>query len=203
MKITKTPAFISAISLAVFAIVGSALVAFTFDQTEPQIAENEKQAVLNGLYTLVPKETFNNDILNDFIDIESTTLNAKSIRIYRARNDNQPIALIFSPVIAKGYNGSIRLIVAVLNDESLGGARVLSHRETPGLGDKIEASRSDWILNFNNKSLTNPSLVKWKVKKDGGDFDQFTGATITPRGIVKAIKETLIYTQKHQEKLYE
>jgi electron transport complex protein RnfG len=81
--------------------------------------------------------------------------------------------------------------------------RVLSHKETPGLGDKIEASRSDWIHSFDDKSLGDPPLEAWKVKRDGGIFDQFTGATITPRSIVKAVKNTLIYVQEHRDDLYD
>jgi electron transport complex protein RnfG len=105
-------------------------------------------------------------------------------------------------VVPDGYSGPIKLLVAVNYDGTLGGVRVISHKETPGLGDKIEESRSDWVLGFNGKSLTDPLLEKWKVKRDGGIFDQFTGATITPRSIVSAVKHTLLYERDHRDALY-
>jgi len=92
--------------------------------------------------------------------------------------------------------------VAVLADGTLGGVRVVAHKETPGLGDKIEVEKGDWIHSFAGKSISNPDISRWKVKRDGGDFDQFSGATITPRAIVKAVKNTLLYYQEHSQELY-
>jgi len=114
-----------------------------------------------------------------------------------------PVAAVFAPVAPDGYNGNIRLLVAVRLDGTLAGVRVLAHRETPGLGDNIEAERSDWILGFSGKSLQDPKADSWKVQRDGGVFDQFTGATITPRAVVKAVKNTLLYYQEHGQKLFE
>jgi electron transport complex protein RnfG len=105
-------------------------------------------------------------------------------------------------VVPNGYSGPIKLLVAVRTDGTLGGVRVVAHKETPGLGDKVEESRSDWILSFNDKSLSKPALAGWKVKKDGGQFDQFTGATITPRAIVSGVKNTLLYFQEHGKALF-
>ena len=106
-------------------------------------------------------------------------------------------------VAPDGYNGSIRLLVAINLDSTLAGVRVVQHRETPGLGDAIDAQRSDWILGFDGKSLTTPPRKDWKVKRDGGDFDQFTGATITPRAVVKAVKKALLYFQANGHGLFE
>jgi Na+-translocating ferredoxin:NAD+ oxidoreductase subunit G len=106
-------------------------------------------------------------------------------------------------VVPDGYAGPIQLLVSVLRDGTVGGVRVLFHHETPGLGDKIEERKSDWVLSFDGKSLSNPTLEGWAVKRDGGEFDQFTGATITPRAIVQAVKNTLIYVQQQGDALFE
>lgn len=202
IKLIKTPAAISAFILAVFAMLGTALVALTFNQTAEQIKENERAVVLREIHKLVSVDSFDNDLLSDYKDIQVPALSSKPIRVYRARRHQQPVAVVFSPVLASGYNGSIRLIIAVMENAQLGGVRVLSHRETPGLGDKIEESRSNWILGFTGKSLTNPDEKQWKVKKDGGVYDQFTGATVTPRGIVEAVRRTLRYYQQEKTQLF-
>ncbi|MBE9559884.1 MAG: electron transport complex subunit RsxG, partial [Proteobacteria bacterium] len=121
---------------------------------------------------------------------------------YRARKNSQNVAVVFTSVAPNGYNGSIRLLVGINADGSLSGVRVVKHRETPGLGDVVEISRSDWILGFDNKSLSDPDTRGWKVKRDGGVFDQFTGATITPRAVVKAVHNALLYFDKNQGMLF-
>ena len=129
-------------------------------------------------------------------------LGADNTLVYLGRKDLQPVAAVFTPIVPDGYSGPIKLLVAVRTDGSLGGVRVVSHKETPGLGDKVEERKSDWVYGFRDKSLENPPLDRWKVKRDGGDFDQFTGATITPRSIVNAVKNTLIYYRNHGKNLY-
>jgi electron transport complex protein RnfG len=114
----------------------------------------------------------------------------------------QPVAAIFTSVAPDGYSGNIKLLVGILHNGVLAGVRVISHKETPGLGDAIEADRSNWILSFNEKSLQNPPLKQWGVKKDGGFFDSFTGATITPRAVVNAVKNTLLYFQENREMIF-
>jgi electron transport complex protein RnfG len=112
------------------------------------------------------------------------------------------VALVIAAVAPDGYSGSIRLLVGINRDGSLAGVRTLAHRETPGLGDRIEAQRDDWILGFAGKSLDRPALQAWRVKRDGGVFDQFTGATITPRAVVRAVKNSLIYYRDNREALF-
>lgn len=182
-------------ALAVFAIIASALVALTFTLTEDKIAENERVALLKNLHELVPPQLHNNDLYQDTIQLDIPSLNYrnKTVSVYRARIDSIPTFAIFSVTAPDGYNGAINLLIAINIDESLAGVRVVSHRETPGLGDSIEIKRSDWIRAFEGKSLNNPTRNHWAVKKDGGDFDQLTGATITPRAIVKITKKTLEY----------
>jgi electron transport complex protein RnfG len=194
----------TAILLMLFAAAGAGLVGLTHDNTAEIIRHNEQLTLLRKLNTLVPAEKYDNDLLHDTISIPADDLlgtNQASI-VYRARKQDQAVAVVLSPVAPGGYNGSIELLVGIYADGSLAGVRVVKHRETPGLGDAVEASRSDWILGFSGKSLGNPAEKRWKVKRDGGDFDQFTGATITPRAVVKAVHGALVYFAKHQKTLF-
>lgn len=195
---------ITAAILMLFAAIGAALVGLTFDTTKEQIRLNEKLTLLKKLNTLLPQSIYDNDMLNDTIILKPDYLlgtNSESTA-YIARKQNKPVAIVLSAVAPNGYNGPINLLVGIKYDGTLAGTRVVKHRETPGLGDVIEKNKSDWILGFENKSLTNPNSKKWKVKRDGGDFDQFTGATITPRAVVKAIHSALIYFKKHKTTLF-
>ncbi|WP_457666349.1 electron transport complex subunit RsxG [Thiolapillus sp.] len=194
--------FISAAILGIFGILGAALVAFTWNATAERIALNQQQAFLRNVYKLIKRDQIDNDLLKDVITIHSSSLSKSPVQVYRARKQGKPVAVIFSPVEGPGYASPIKMMVAVRADGVLGGVRILSHMETPGLGDKIDESRSDWILGFEGKSLQNPPPEKWKVKKDGGIFDQFTGATITPRNIVATVKKTLEYFEKEKENLF-
>jgi len=203
--VSYRPVFISSVFLLLFAVVGSGLVAFTFDSTEERIAENQRRALLNSLNELVPTDRYDNDIFSDILMARNSELlgTDEPVPVYRARKGGWPVAAVLAPVAPDGYNGNIRLLVAINLDGTLAGVRVVQHRETPGLGDGIEASRSDWILGFNGKSLSSPAKKGWRVKRDGGQFDQFTGATITPRAVVKATHKALLYFRLHRQKLFE
>ncbi|MDQ7015701.1 MAG: electron transport complex subunit RsxG [Gammaproteobacteria bacterium] len=188
--------------LASFGFIGTLLIAGTEAITHERIAENHRQLLLKSLHTLVPKERMDNDPYRDKILIQAASLSKNPTPVYRVRKEGKPVAVILSPVAPDGYSGSITLLVGIYLDGTLAGVRVSSHRETPGLGDGIESQRSDWILGFNGKSLHNPTQKGWAVKRDNGQFDQFTGATITPRAVVKAVYKTLLYFQTHQEMLF-
>jgi len=190
--------------LIAFAVTGAALVGLTFIQTEDDIKYNEKLTLLRKLNNIIPAEEYNNDLLIDTIEIKpDNLLGTKETSIaYRARKNNQNIAVVISSIAPSGYNGPIQMLVGIYNDGQLAGVRVVKHRETPGLGDALSITHSDWILGFNNKSLKNPEKKYWKVKRDGGIFDQFTGATITPRAVVKAIHDALLYFNKNQTMLF-
>jgi len=191
-------------SLGLFAIVSTAIVAVTFFGTEDQILENEKQALLKSLHVLIPQSTHDNDLFVDTIDLNISMLSYrnKPVTIYRARKDGLPSAAIFNVTAPDGYTGAIRMLVAINIDNSIAGVRVISHKETPGLGDAIDIEKSDWITNFDGHSLSNPRVSHWRVKKDGGHFDQLTGATITPRAIVKMVKKTLQYFSEHHQAVF-
>jgi electron transport complex protein RnfG len=187
-----------------FAVVGTGLVTVTLIVTEERIAASEEAALLENLNALVPADRYDNTILQDTLHIVAPEAlgTAQPVTVYRAYRNQQPVALFATPVAPNGYSGPIKLLVGVYVDGALAGVRVLNHRETPGLGDAIEIERSDWIRAFAGKTLTNPPLSKWKVEKDGGVFDQFTGATVTPRAVVRAVRRFLVYVEKNQDHLF-
>ncbi len=195
---------IGALILGLFSVVGTGLVALTHEGTMDRIAENERQALLRSLHQIISPASHDNDIYADVIAVHDKALlgSHNGVNIYRARMGGQPVAAVINSAAPDGYNGTIKLLVGIHYDGSLAGVRVINHRETPGLGDGIEAERSDWVLGFNGRSLLNPESDGWKVKKDGGVFDQFTGATITPRAVVKAVYNTLRYYQQHREAIF-
>lgn len=197
------PILIAGLVLAAFAMVGVALVAVTHAATAERIAANDRMTMLKKLEAIVPPGSIGNDPIADRIEVQALDLlGTASTDVYRVRKDGEPVALVLNPVVPDGYAGPIKLLVAVMKDGSLGGVRVVSHHETPGLGDKIEEQRTDWVLDFTGKSLGDPSEDKWKVKRDGGVFDQFTGATISPRSIVKAVANTLRFVKVQGDGLY-
>jgi electron transport complex protein RnfG len=201
----KRPALIGGALLGLFGVLGSTLVALTFEGTAERIAENERQVLLQQIAALLPPASIDNDILAGSHQVQAPhSLGAPSTTIYTGRRDGRPVAVVLSPVIAPdGYNGPIRLIVGVHADGRLAGVRVLQHKETPGLGDKVDARKSDWISGFSGRSIADPPAQRWKVKKDGGEFDQFTGATITTRAVVAAVKRALEWVVANRTRLFE
>ena len=195
---------VAALILTGFAVVGTGLVAVTYTSTKDIIAEAQRQALEAKLNQLVPADRYDNRITEDAIEVTAPEWlgTDQPVTVYRARKDGQPVALFATPFAPDGYSGPIQLLIGVYADGTLAGARVLAHKETPGLGDSIEERRSPWILAFAGKSLGNPEPARWKVKKDGGAFDQFTGATITPRAVIKATRKFLEYVQTHQAQLF-
>jgi len=194
---------IGALILGLFSVVGTGLVALTYDSTAERIAENERQSLLRSLHQIIPPESHDNDIYRDVLLVSDPLLGTdQPVSVYRARKGEQPVAAVIASAAPDGYGGEIKLLVGIRYDGTLAGVRVVSHKETPGLGDAIEAERSDWILGFSGRSLGDPEEKRWKVKKDGGVFDQFTGATITPRAVVQAVYNTLLYYRKNREAMF-
>lgn len=194
----------SACVLGLFTAVGVGLLYFLDQSTRSRIQHNEKNAWLESLQAIIPATEYDNDLLQDRIKVYSLPDlgTSAAVTVYRARRAGKPVALIFSPVAPKGYSGNIRLLVGIYYDGNIAGVRVLSHRETPGLGDGIELRKSDWILGFNGKSLENPGMDGWAIRPDGGRFDAFTGATITPRAVVKAIYNALAFFKQNRDMLF-
>jgi len=205
MRLTQNPVIRSGVLLGLIAVLGTALLAGVNALTYERIVEQEKLRVLQQFNALVATTSYNNDVLNDRIDIRDEAFfhHPEPVAVYRARMDDKPVAVLMTVTAPDGYNGDIRLLVAIDITGTILGVRVVSHRETPGLGDPIEIARGDWILGFTDKSLLNPQGRGWAVKRDGGEFDQFTGATISPRAVVKAVHRTLLYFKANQQSLVE
>lgn len=196
---------ITASLLMLFAVIGAALVGLTFTQTEDDIKHNEELTLLKKLNNIIPADSYDNDLLQDIITLKANPLlgTDEQSLAYRARKNKKNVAVVFSSIAPNGYNGPIHLLVGIRADGVLAGVRVVKHRETPGLGDVVSSTHSDWILGFDGKSLSNPEQKGWKVKRDGGIFDQFTGATITPRAVVKAVHNALLYFDQNQATLFD
>lgn len=190
--------------LALFAVVGTALVSYTYEHTKARIAENERAALLRSIHAIIPGSAHDNDMFADTIQVPASPLlgTQQPVTAYRARKDGKPTAVAFTVIAPGGYNGAIKLLVGIFYNGTLAGVRAIAENETPGLGDGIEVDRSNWILGFGGKSLSNPAGSGWAVKKDGGIFDQFTGATITPRAVVKAVRDALLYYRDHRAALF-
>ena len=204
IAINRRQILLSGVFLSLFAVVGTTLVALTEYTTSEAIAENERQLLLRNLYALLPRDRLDNDIATDTLQLPASTLlgTDDASTVYRARLGGEPVAAIFNSVAPDGYNGKIHLLVGVYIDGRLAGVRVVKHAETPGLGDAVEIRKSTWINDFAGKSLANPTQERWRVKRDGGDFDQFTGATITPRAVVAAVRNTLLYYQQNADMIF-
>jgi electron transport complex protein RnfG len=189
--------------LAAFAVVGSGLLAATFELTRGPIAAAERAALERSLHSLVSPDQHDNDLLNDTVELDpSPLLGTRAPTLaYRARKGGAITAVAFTAVAPDGYNGDIQLLVAVRVDGTLIGVRAVKEKETPGLGDAIEIDRSPWIRIFEGRSLDNPKPAGWKVRKDGGEFDQLTGATITPRAVVKAVRKSLEFFAENKAAL--
>lgn len=191
----------NAIGLSIFAVITAGIIAVTQLETKERITENIKRAKAKALYQILPPDTHNNELLDDTVLVSDPGLvsDEGAAEAYIARNDGQVVAVILPAVAPDGYTGKIHSIVGINSDGSIAGVRVLTHQETPGLGDKIEVKKSDWIHQFTNKSANQPAADQWAVKKDGGQFDQLTGATITPRAVVKSVHRALTYFNDHRD----
>ncbi|PWQ94005.1 electron transport complex subunit RsxG [Leucothrix arctica] len=200
MTTNKKAILTSGITLGLFALVGVVLLVVVQWFTKDQIIENQRQTKLQRLQEVVPASLYDNDML---ATISQQSLALKGLgsvaNIYTAKQGDDVTAIVYEVVSTQGYSGPINLLVAVDQQGALTGVRVVTHKETPGLGDKIDTNKSDWILEFVGKSLENPTEALWKVRKDGGEFDQFTGATITPRAVVNAVREVLKFHQVYYE----
>lgn len=193
----------SAIGLGLFAIFTGGTIAVTQSLTAERIQEQVARAEARALYEIIPESHHNNDMLNDSVQLpaDERFRFPEPFTAWVARLDGDPVGLIFPVVAPDGYSGDIHILVGVSPEGEVLGVRVTSHKETPGLGDKVELKKSDWVLDFNGRSLDNPTLDGWAVAKNGGVFDQFTGATITPKAVTGAVKNTLLYLNAHQADL--
>ena len=181
-----------------FALLSAALLIIGNLSTHAVIEERLDEDLRSSLERVIPSPLYTNNLLDGPLLVADAQ--GRQVQVYRGIKANQVTAAAFR-IIGYGYAGEIELILGLDSDGKILGVRVLSHAETPGLGDKIEDRKSDWILGFNGRSLENTTTDQWRVKKDGGEFDQFTGATITPRGVVKAIHQGLEFYRQHRGEL--
>lgn len=193
----------NAVILGLFAIGTAAALALTNQATLKRVECNRQQALIGSLAQVMPDDQHDNVLLDDRVAALDPLLGRGDKTVYRARRDGVPSGAVLEATAPDGYGGAINLIVGVdMEGRILGVRAVPPHNETPGLGDKIERRKSDWVLSFNGKSLDNPDAQGWAVKKDGGRFDSFTGATITPRAVVGAVHRALRYFQAHRDELF-
>lgn len=192
-KIKQTLAY-PAFLMGGVALLVCSLLLLTHNLTAQPIADRQREDLTKLLNQVLPRDAYDNQPLEQKFQ---KIINGQEYRFYRARYQGQVSAIIIFTETS-GYSGTISMLVAIKADGELSGVRVLSHTETPGLGDKIEEKKDDWILGFSGLSLINPTPSGWAVKKDGGQFDAFTGATITPRAVVKGVYETLKLFKSNQ-----
>lgn len=193
--------FLLPLILAAMTALASALLMGSDAFTAKPIAEQKQQALLRSLELLMPDGAYDNDIL-----VEKLTINEPVVLGHRKAMDvylgylNGQVSVVAIPVTAQnGYSGDIELMVGVKADGSITAVEVLMHKETPGLGDLIERRKGDWLQQFEGQQLNDKTHAEWLVKKDGGQFDQITGATITPRAVVLAVKKAMLYFESHKQ----
>lgn len=192
-----------AITLAVFALVCTAFIAFTHNLTKQVIVEQEQAQLLRVIDELLPPSSYDEPLFDHCVMLTNEQFlgSSQALPVFTAVKEGQPQGYAIEAIAPDGYSGDIKLVVGVNINGSLSGVRVLNHNETPGLGDKIELSRSNWILSFNGKTLLGEDDARWAVRSDGGQFDAFTGATITPRAVVKAVRKVLLLVKQQPQLL--
>lgn len=194
----------TALNLLFFTIIGTAILAFTYSVTHELIAQSEDAAKLKLINQVVPSTLYDNDLIKDTINLPANPLlgTTQETIAYRGQLHGQPTVVVLEAIAPDGYSGKIGMIVAINYSGVITGVRVVTHRETPGLGDYIDIAKNVWIKLFNDTSHINIQENEWKVKKDGGKFDYMAGATITPRAVVKAVHNALHYFEENRDKLF-
>lgn len=185
--------------LGATALLASATLVFAYLQTAPLIEQQAAFDLTLSLRAAIPGVDYDNDLLSDQVIINGGVGSSRTT-VYRARRKGEVVAAVYQ-VIGKGYAGDITAVIGLDRDGHITAVRVVSHRETPGLGDKIEVAKSSWIDSFVGRGLDTLDTKGWQVRKDGGEFDQFSGATITPRALVAAVKGGLDLYAAHREEI--
>ena len=194
----------TAAAMIIFSLAASTALSVFYFITKSPIDESDARAKRIFLNQVIPADLYDNNLVKDTISVEPSPLlgNKKNIDVYRAKKNNQVIAVIIEAVAPDGYSGEIKTLMGIDQEDKILGVRVITHKETPGLGDYIEIDKSQWIKNFNLKSLDKVSEKQWAVKKDGGDFDYISGATITPRAVIKSTYKCLLYSKENKKRLF-
>ncbi|MCC5872308.1 MAG: electron transport complex subunit RsxG [Gammaproteobacteria bacterium] len=199
-------ALTNAVGLGLFATVTVGAIALTASLTGERIEANQERVRQAALLEILDPamDTAMAFDLTDTVTLESPALGHHQPQTaVRARLDDELRALLVPVRIPDGYSGDIQLLLGIEADGRIAGVRVVEHRETPGLGDAIERRKSDWIEAFRGRSLGDPPLARWTVRREGGDFDAFTGATITPRAVARGIGRALVWFEEDGRDLLE
>ena len=194
-----------ALYLVVIALVVAVAVISTAQLTRGRVARNESAQVMKVLRTVLPDSGFDNAPDQDRIFVTNSALlgSEQPLPVYRARRAGEPAAVVITAIATQGYVGPIRLLVGITADGRVAAVRAVAHQETPGIGDRIDAGKSGWIGIFSGRSLHDPEPPRWAVRLDGGEFDQLTGATITSRAVVKAVRDAETFFQSNREQLFQ
>jgi len=202
---------VTAVTMVAFALIGTALLAYVFNITREPIERSEAEARIALFRQILPDEHYygnakskdDDSLLKNVVEIAPDDLlgNKTPSKAYIAKQDHKFAAVILEAIAHDGYSGDIKLLIAIRADGTVSGVRVLTHKETPGLGDYIDIAHGSWIKLFDNESVEKTPAEQWKVKKDGGKFDYMVGATITPRAVVKAVAKALQFYEKNRELL--
>jgi electron transport complex protein RnfG len=189
--------------VSVIALVAALVVTGSYELARERIAENERERLLASLHQVLPADAHDNDLSRSRVSVRDPVLlgTDTSVDVFLATKEGMPVAALFTSVAPDGYNAPIRLLIGISTAGVVTGVRVLSHRETPGLGDWIDALKSDWITHFTGASLETHPPQAWTIEQEGGSFDAFTGATVTPRAVIKAVHNTLLFFQEHRQEL--
>ena len=204
IAVADRPVWKSGVTLASIAAICTALVALTWQLTAERIEANKKMWLEQSLQPALAGLFFDSPVTESVITIRPphSLPGSRAVVVYRVYAGDAPVAALFDVTARDGYAGPIRMLVGIAMNGTITGVRVIEHRETPGLGDPIDLLKSDWVLQFNGHSLSNPNATQWAIKRDGGDYDQLTGASVTPRAVIKAIKETLIYFSANRDAIF-
>lgn len=189
--------------LFIFAVIGTAMMAYTYKETAPVIERSTQAEKLALINQVLPRALYDNDLLSSYRELPAHDLlgTRKPSGLWLASKAGQPTGVVLEAVAPEGYSGNIALLIGIDAQGVVTGVRVTQHKETPGLGDYIDLAKSPWVLQFTGTVLPENGHDAWKVKKDGGQFDFRAGATITPRAIVKAVREALKYFATHRADL--
>jgi electron transport complex protein RnfG len=193
----------SLIVVGVVAVAAAALVTSSYELSKDRIAANQRARLVASLNSVLDPALGDTDLNPVLVDARDELLgSAGPIDVFIIMQGGRPAAAVFATIAPDGYNAEIQLLIGISPDERVTGVRAVRHRETPGLGDAIEIGKSNWIRQFDGKSLADPTLALWAVDRDEGAFDSLTGATVTPRAVVKAVKNTLLYFGAHKDELF-
>lgn len=195
---------IRTVLLAVVVAAAAALaIRASYDFSKERIAANRRARLIESLNSVLDPALRERDLATVRIDVtDRELLGSEPVDVYVAEDGDTPVAVVFATAQTEGYNSTIHLMIGVSPEGVLTGVRAVSHRETPGLGDQIDIQKSKWIAQFDGKSLASPDRSLWLVDKDDGKFDSITGATVTSRGVVKGVKNTLLYFERHRDELF-